>query len=345
MTGSQGVLVDKSRRITMIDVAKAAGVSHQTVSRVINHDPRVAPETRQRVTTVIEALHYRPSRLARSLATRQSRTLAVITYDLSYYGPTQMVINIERAARAAGYDIFLANIDPSNEQDIGAVAGRIAEWSVDGALLIAPVADTHYQQMVAQLNHLAVLQIDVAPGAPGASVIIDQHQGSYTITRHLLELGHRRIAEICGPMQWHGALARHRGFEAALAEAGLAAAVSVEGSWTAESGYRAAQQIMEGAGCSAIVAANDQMALGAIGYLTQRGLQVPQDVSVVGFDDIPEAAYFLPQLTTIRQDFSTLGRTGLEYLVRLIEHPETVRKQVVIEAGLIVRASTARPRM
>lgn len=336
--------MEKSRRITMIDVAKAAGVSHQTVSRVINDDRRVAPQTRERVAAVIEALHYRPSRVARSLAARQSRTLAVITYDLSYYGPTQMVINIERAARAAGYDIFLANIDPTNEQDIGAVAGRIAEWSVDGALLIAPVADVHYQQMVAQMGQIALLQIDVAPGASGASVIIDQYQGSYTITRHLLELGHRSIAEICGPMQWHGAAARHRGFEAALADAGLVAAASVEGSWTAESGYRAAQTILSQTACSAIVAANDQMALGAMSFLRQHGLQVPEDVSVVGFDDIPEAAYFSPQLTTIRQDFSTLGRTGLEYLVTLIEHPETARNQHVIEAALIVRASTCPPR-
>jgi LacI family transcriptional regulator len=334
--------MDKSKRATMFDVAKAAGVSHQTVSRVINQDARVAPETRERVMQAIQNLNYRPSRVARSLATRQSRSLAVITYGLNYYGPTQMVINIDKAARQAGYDIFFANVDPADDVDILAVSQRVTESSVDGLLLIAPVQDNHYRQMLAYFKDIPVLQIDVASGVNTPSVIIDQRLGSYLITKHLLELGHRAIAEIRGPMNWHGAIARHDGFEQALAEYGLQAAGSFEGNWTSESGYQAAQALTQFS-FSAIVAANDQMALGAMAYLREHGIAIPQDVSLVGFDDIPEARFFSPALSTVRQDFSDLGRKGLEYLVAMIENPEEEKRQYVIQPQLIIRESSHAP--
>lgn len=331
--------MDKSKRVTMFDVAKAANVSHQTVSRVINQDARVAPETRERVLQAIQDLNYRPSRLARSLAAKQSRSLAVISYGLNYYGPTQMVINIDKAARQAGYDIFFANIDPADDVDILAVSQRVTEWSIDGLLLIAPVQDSHYHQMLAYFRDIPVLQIDIAAGADTASVIIDQRSGSYAITQHLLELGHREIAEIRGPMNWHGAIARHEGFEAALGEYGLQAVGSVEGNWTAESGYEAAKLLMAKQSFTALVAANDQMALGAIAYLREAGLGIPEAISVVGFDDIPEARFFSPALSTVRQDFSDLGRKGLEYLVALIENPNEEKRQYVIQPQIILRES------
>jgi DNA-binding LacI/PurR family transcriptional regulator len=332
--------MDKARRITMIDVAKLAGVSHQTVSRVINEDSRVAPETRERVLEVIKRLNYRPSRLARSLASHQSRTLAVISYGLSYYGPTQMMINIEKAARNASYDIFFANIDPSEELDILAVSQRVMEWSVDGVLLIAPVKDKHYRQMLAQFTNIPVLQIDIEAGATVPSVIIDQYLGSYLVTRHLLELGHRAIAEIRGPMNWHGAVARHQGFEAALKEQKLSPVASLEGNWTAESAYQCTETLLREKHFTAIVAANDQMALGAIACLRENKLTVPGDVSIVGFDDIPEARYFTPPLTTVKQDFSALGLKGIEYLLAMIDNHDAAQGQTVIQPEIIIRQST-----
>jgi LacI family transcriptional regulator len=331
--------MDKSKRVTMIDVAKVAGVSHQTVSRVINQDMRVAPETRERVLTVISQMNYRPSRVARSLAANHSRTLAVITYGLSYYGPTQMVIHIEKAARQAGYDLFFANADPTVAGELLAIAERIAEWSVDGILWIAPVQDSHYTEMLAHFNSIPLIQIDVEVGAPIPSVIIDQQAGSEQVTRYLLELGHRAIAEVRGPTRWHAAVARHHGVEKALQAYGLAAVASVEGQWTAESGYDATRQLLQRCSFSALVVANDQMALGAIACLHAHQLRVPEDVSVVGFDDIPEARYFSPALTTVQQDFSALGRSGLEALLARIEAPNAPSQQLIIPPTLVIRNS------
>jgi DNA-binding LacI/PurR family transcriptional regulator len=340
-SGSDGIKhMDKSKRITMIDVAKLAGVSHQTVSRVINEDSRVAPETRERVLDVIKRLNYRPSRLARGLAAHQSRTLAVISYGLSYYGPTQMMINIEKAARNASYDIFFSNIDPTEELDILAVSQRVMEWSVDGVLLIAPVKDRHYRQMLVQFTNIPVLQIDIEANSTVPSVIIDQYLGTYRITQHLLELGHRAIAEIRGPMDWHGAIARHQGFEDALKAEKLTAVASLEGNWTAESAYQCTENLLKEKQFTAIVAANDQMALGVIACLREHQLSVPDDVSVVGFDDIPEARYFAPPLTTVQQDFSALGLKGIEYLLAMIENPEAAQGQYVIQPQIIIRQST-----
>ncbi len=332
--------MDKSKPATMIDVAKAADVSHQTVSRVINNHPNVAPETRARVLKVIQQLNYRPNRMARSLAAKQTRTLAIIAYDMSYYGPTQMVINIERAVRSAGYDMFFANIDPDASTDMLAIANLITEWSVDGALLIAPVRDIQYSHMIAQLGGIPVVQIDAPYGAMVPSVVINQRQGSYLVTKHLIALGHRAICEIQGPKNWHGATARHQGFLRALDEHGLQPVGSVEGNWTAVSGYDATDDLLQQSDFTAIVAANDQMALGAMSRLSQQGLRVPDDVSVTGFDDIPEAQFFSPPLTTIRQDFSALGRKGLESLIEMIEQPDVPKVQHVIDPILVIRAST-----
>jgi LacI family transcriptional regulator len=330
----------KPKHVTMIDVAKAADVSHQTVSRVINDHPRVASETRERVQKVIQELNYRPNRVARSLAAKQTRTLALVAYDMSYYGPTQMVINIEKAARSAGYDMFFANIDPEASADIVSIANLITERSVDGALLIAPVLDIQYSQMIDQLTNIPVLQIDIAQGANAPSVVIDQRLGGYIIVKHLIELGHREICEIMGPMNWHGAIARHLGFQQALDEHGLHVAGSVEGDWTAVSGYEMTRQLLQKTHFTAIASANDQMALGAMSCLREQNLSVPHNVAVTGFDDIPEAQFFDPPLTTIRQDFAALGRKGLEYLIEMIEHPDVYSDQRIIDPVLVVRGSS-----
>ncbi|MCC6613968.1 MAG: substrate-binding domain-containing protein [Anaerolineae bacterium] len=339
-------MIEKSvvKRVTMLDVAKQAGVSYQTVSRVINHHPSVAPDTRERVLQVIQALNYRPNKAARSLAARQSRTIAVITYTMAYYGPTQMVVNIERNAREAGYDVIFSNIEPMSGDGIDAAIERLTQWAVDGVLLIAPVASNRYAHLVEEVSDIPLIQIDIAPGATVPSVIVDQHYGSRIITEHLISLGHRQICEISGPLYWFGALARHQGWLQALKDAGLAPTASIEGDWTAEGGYAAALALMDKHRFTALVVGNDQMALGAISALHERGIRVPEDVSVVGFDDIPESAYFLPPLTTIRQDFSELGRKGLDCLVALIQRAGDRGGQHVITPELVVRGSTAPPK-
>jgi len=329
----------KPKKSTMLDVAREAGVSYQTVSRVINNHPSVAQKTRERVLQVIKRLNYRPSKVARSLATRQSKSLAVITYGMQYYGPLQMVVNMEHAAKSAGYDLVYANINPGNNDDVTTVIENIERWAIDGLLLIAPVQSNEYNKLVKQFRHLPLLQFDITPGADVPSVIIDQYGGCYEITQYLLRLQHRRLCEISGPKNWYGAMARHAGFLQALADSQLRPIAVREGDWTPQSGYRITQSLLEHDDFTGLVVANDQMALGAIRAIHEAGLRVPDDISVVGFDDIPEANYFTPPLTTVHQDFSELGRQGVAYLLDMIVHADFTGKQRVIAPQIIIRDS------
>lgn len=335
----------RDKRITMVEVAHEAGVSYQTVSRVINDHPSVAPETRVKVWDVIKRLNYHPSKAARSLAARRSSTLAVITYGMQFFGPTQMVVNIEQYAREAGYDIIYSNIDPSDAEMIDIRVSAVSQWSVDGIVVIAPVKSHHYELLTQQFRNIPMIQIDTEPSAPVPSVIINQESGSYVGTKHLIDLGHRHMVCITGPMNWYGAESRLIGYRRALNEAGLTSVGEREGDWTSYSGYRGTQALLKDHRFTGLVVGNDQMALGAIHALAEHGLRIPQDVSVVGFDDIPEASYFLPALTTVKQDFHLLGQMGIQYLIATIQNPANAEGQRVIPTELIVRDSTSVPQL
>jgi LacI family transcriptional regulator len=328
--------------VTLRDVARRAGVSYQTVSRVINQHSYVADDTRQRVLETIAELDYHPNKAARSLAARHSQTLALITFGLDFYGPAQMVINIERAAKIAGYDLIFSNVSTTTMTGLRAAITSIRRWQVDGILLITPVIDMGDDTIASVNTGIPMVQINGQLGAPTPSVLVEQRYGSRLITRHLIELGHRSICEISGPLNWFDAIERHESWEATLREAGLEAGVSIEGDWTAASGYRAARTLLEtDSNFTALVVGNDQMALGAQRALHEYGFRVPQDVALVGFDDIPEAPFFEPPLTTIRQDFGALGKRGIDYLVERIQNPDLPVEQQIIYPELILRASTA----
>lgn len=332
------------KRVTMDDVAQLAGVSSQTVSRVVNQHPYVSDETRQRVMSAIQRLDYRPNRAARNLATQRTHMVGIITYGAQHYGPAQMMHYVEQTARARGYGVSFAAINTISFSEIGGVIHSFGERAVDGLVLITPIAGVHYAELVKFCGNIPFVQIDTELGAPVPSVVIDQKYGSFLAARHLISLGHRAICEISGPLNWHGAVARHQSWIDTLQEAGLAPGMSVEGDWTARSGYAAAQTLYNSAArFTAIVAGNDQMALGAIRALRERGVTVPDDVSIVGFDDIPEAAYFEPPLTTIRQDFTALGEQSVEYLIALIENPGLDIHQRVLHPELIQRQSAQAP--
>lgn len=330
------------RRTTLHDVAERAGVSYQTVSRVINNHPNVAEATRQRVQDAIHELNYRPNRVAQSLVTSRSQTLALVTFGMDYYGPAQMVIHIERAAHDAGYALVLANLADTDEDELRAAVDSLSGRGVDGIIMITPVVSLTPQKVQALDAGAPIVQIDTQIDADVESVLIDQHLGGCLATQHLIDLGHRDIYEIRGPLEWIGATARHVGWLDTLQNNGLQPGQSVEGMWTAASGYQAAQRLIEGgAPFTAMVVGNDQMALGAMRALTDAGLRVPEDVSVVGFDDVPEAAYYNPPLTTVRQDFDALGRQAVECLIQRINNPTDPPHQHVITPALIVRRSTA----
>jgi DNA-binding LacI/PurR family transcriptional regulator len=330
------------RRATLRDVAERSAVSYQTVSRVINNHPYVSPDKRARVLQAIEELGYRPNRAAQSLAGHRTQIIGVVGSGLDHFGPSQMVVYIERAAKSAGYDALFANMGDSTGESLVAALEHLRRWHPDGLLLITPTDALTHDEIAALSGGIPIVQVDPQIGAPTPSLVIDQRQGERLLIEHLLKLGHRDFVAINGPQTWHDAIARRESFRETLAAADLIPCAESEGDWSAASGYAAAQALLVGGVTfTALAAANDQMALGALRALNDQGIDVPGQVSVVGFDDIPEAPYFSPPLTTVRQDFALLGRLGVEYLMERIAHPDAAPVQQIVQPTLIVRESTA----
>jgi len=328
---------DKARAANIFDVARLAGVSHQTVSRVVNNLPNVRPATRQRVEDAIKQLRYRPSTAARSLVTRRSRTIGLITTGSPDYGPSSTLLGFNEAARQARYLVSIASMLETDAPSMRQAVEQLLSQNVEAIVLIA----AHRGALEAiQGIELGVPLVAVeSSGRVGVhSVSIDQFRGAYDATRHLIELGHRSILHIAGPEDSMDAAERVRGWRSALSENSLVALEPLAGDWTPGSGFRAVEQLAGNDSYTAIFAANDQMALGAIHGLIRQGISVPGDVSIIGFDDIPEAEHFSPPLTTIRQDFAELGRTVMSTLLELLldgtlaEAPHPVPHLVVRES-------------
>lgn len=329
------------RRVTLHDVADHCGVSYQTVSRVVNDSPHVSKETRRRVLRAIKELNYQPNHVARSLVTRRSNLIEVIMFGSGHYGPSQMVAHVERAARQQGYNLILTNISEMSLDEIRAAIHSLSGRLVDGLIMITPVVGVQYEELVELCGGIPFVMIDTPLGSTTPSIVINQRYGSQLATQHLIDLGHTRICEISGPLRWHGAMARHVSWLQTLEAAGIEPGQSVEGDWTAWGGYTATCHLLEGQSeFTALVVGNDQMALGAMRALREAGLKVPADISVVGFDDIPEAVCFEPSLTTIRQDFDMLGSQSVEYLLDLMKRSDTPLQQRVLYPSLVERQST-----
>lgn len=327
------------KTVTLNDVAKASGVSHQTVSRVVNDSAQVAAGTRARVLQKVAELGYRPNTVARQLVTGKSETVGIISFGTNYYGPAMMVGSVERALKRRGYGFVFASIDSLELEDIGQAVEELERHPIAGLLLITPLLDVRLAEVRALCKNLPFVMIDVRKGIDLPSVLIDQAEGGKLATHHLLKLGHERMCEISGPLSWQDALERHRAWVKTLEQAGLAPGKSVESDWTAQGGYEAAKHLLQ-EDFSALVVGNDQMALGAMAALREHGLRIPEDVSVVGFDDVPEACYYSPPLSTIRQDFEALGRQSAAYILDLIEQVQPLQPQRVIRPELVVRSST-----
>ena len=332
--------VKTDKHATLNDVARDAGVSYQTVSRVINDHPHVADGTRERVRTSITKLGYVPNPIARGLVTRRSNTVGIVVFGAAYYGPAQMVVNVDRALKDRGYALTMTVIDEPTFAKLSAAVQTLKLRHADGLVIIAAIRGIDLDRLEDVCGTTPYVMVDAALGISSPSVVIDQREGGQLSARHLIDLGHRRIAEISGPLAWNDAYLRHEGFLEAIERSGLAPGPSVESDWSALGGFRSTIRLLERHGLpDALVIGNDQMALGAIHALKERGLRVPDDVSIVGFDDVPEAGFFDPPLTTVRQDFSALGRRSAEYLIRLIEGDGEPEGQVVLPPELVVRRS------
>lgn len=289
----------------MRDVARHAGVSTQTVSRVVNAHPHVREETRRRVLASIEELDYRVNNAARSLGTAQTRTIGLIASDATLYGPAVGIAAIEAAARAEGRWVSTAYAQAEDAASVRAALAHVRGQGVDGIILVGAHADTWREIDGSALG----LPVEVLHGGQGAGA---QERGSAMSVEHLAALGHRLIARVAGPAEWLDERARAKGFTAALESLGLVAGPSWSADWSARAAYALAGEVAAAVradgGPTAVVAANDQTALGLIAGLEGEGLRVPEDVSVVGFDDNPDAAYYRPSLTTVRLDIAGEAR-------------------------------------
>jgi DNA-binding LacI/PurR family transcriptional regulator len=322
----------------MADVAHLAGVSHQTVSRVLNDHARVTPETRRRVEEAIRKLNYQPNSMARALVTGRSRTLGVVSFDTALYGPASTLIGIEEAAHEAGYYVAIVSLRSLARPSILDAIERLRRQAVEGVIVIAPEVSAA-QALVNLPSDLPVVAVEGALEVPVPVVAVDQYAGASLATKYLLDLGHRVVWHLSGPVAWSEARGRERGWRTTLEAAGITAPPPLIGDWSARSGYMHGQRLAADAGLSAVFAANDQMALGLLRALREAGRDVPGDVSVVGFDDIPEAAYFAPPLTTVRQDFSTVGRQSLTRLLEQIDGSPAHTGTDIVPVELIIRDS------
>ncbi|WP_165067817.1 LacI family DNA-binding transcriptional regulator [Marisediminicola senii] len=326
------------------DVAKLAGVSHQTVSRVLNDGDKVRASTRGRVEAAIRELNYRPSAAARALASRRSRVLGLLMTGGPLYGPGSTMLAFNDAARLAGYQVSIATMSTiDRESMVGAIDSLLAQ---DVEALVLVVADEVVFEAIAGLRiSVPLVAAESSHRAGFHSVAIAQYAGARAATRHLIELGHTRVLHVAGPRWSLDATERERGWRDELAAAGLPAHDPVAGDWSPASGYAIGRELVAsgsvkaGGGPTAIFAANDQMGVGIIGALASAGIDVPGDVSIVGFDDIPEAAFLRPALTTVRQDFALLGSKLMAAVLAALRG-ESAPHETDAEATLIVRAST-----
>lgn len=330
----------RPRPPVMADVAKEAGVSHQTVSRVLNDHPNVRADTRARVEEAIVRLGYRRNLVARALVTKRSRTLGVVSFDTTLYGPASMVYGIEQAARTAGYFVSIVSLKSIDAASVRDALDYLAEQSVDGVVVVAPQrsAASALESLPAGVPAVVV---EGAHGADVSAVCIDQVEGARLATQHLLDLGHETVWHVAGPSDWLETEGRVEGWRSTLEAAGRPVPEPLPGDWSPRAGYAAGRRLAGMDGVTAVFAANDQMALGVLRALSEAGVPVPGRISVVGFDDIPESEFFSPPLTTVRQDFDVVGRHCIEVLLRQIDAGPAAYERMVVRPSFVVRSSTA----
>ena len=323
----------------MQDVAQHVGVSHQTVSRVLNGHDSVSAETRARVLQAIEDLGYRRNSAARALVTRRSQVLGVVSFDTTLYGPASTLFGIEQAAREAGYFVSVASVKATTAGTVRAAVDRLTEQNVDGVVVIAPLRTGEPLSALPERaaggggRRALRRRAGLGPGRPGG--------GRPTGDPAPARPGARTVWHLAGPAEWFDAYGRLVGWRRELQRSDAIVHRPLRGSWSASSGYEAGRQLARRSDLEAVFVGNDQMALGVLRAFHEAGIRIPQDVLVAGFDDVPEAAYYLPPLTTIRQDFAAVGRRSIELLLHQVGGGRHGDQQVVALPELVVRLSSS----
>ena len=331
-----------AKALSIRDVTRIAGVSRQTVSRVLNRQPNIKASTEAHVRQVIEDVGWRPNSAARALATSRSKSIGLLVSARSQYGPFSAAAAIDDAARQRGYTISSATLDKGDDQSIAAALDAFVAQGVDGVVVIAPQQRAHEALQRVAIG-VPFVSLQWRDGPNDRVVAFDQLAGARAATRHLIDLGHSRILHIAGPQDWNEAEERMRGYLAEMSDNDMPTEAPVLGDWTGDLAYELGMKLLGHREFTAVFASNDQMALGIIHAAHDLGLSVPHDLSVVGFDDIPEAKHFIPALTTVRQDFAQLGGMAIDILLADIERSEPPAPVVLEVPELVIRASTAPP--
>ena len=330
------------KRTTMTQVAALSGVSYQTVSRVVNGMPDVANTTRERVLKVMSEVGYRPNVTARQLVSQRSSVVGVVTFGTGLYGPTQIMVNLEQSVKEIGWSVMFCGIAEESADEIRRAVNELCSHQVGGVLVHLPL-EIDLQNLQDVCRNVPFVAVDSDFGFQAHSVFVNQEQGSRLVTRHLISLGHAKIAYLRAPLIWRASRLRFRGFLKELKASNLKPGPIIEADWSARGGFEAVRELLSagGADLTALIAANDQMALGAIRAFEESGIKVPAKVSVAGFDDIPEAGYLRPPLTTVRQDFAALGKLSVRCLLDQLDNPKRTPRNRTIRPALIERQSTA----
>ena len=327
------------KSITLYDVARLAGVSYQTVSRVINDAEHVSDRTREKVQQAMAELHYVPNRGAQQLAGKRTRTIGLVTTDLALHAPSQIASAVKSRAGERGASVLISMVE--QPQQCQAALQELLAQRVEGLLVNVPLENDRAEQLKAQAAPVPVLFLDVAPDAQVQSLVFDAGQGARLGVEHLIALGHQHIALLSGPDSSVSSRARLSGWREVMAQAGLEPCAVAHGDWSAASGYEKAHQLLAGASLpQAILVANDQMALGVLRACAEKGVAVPGQISVIGFDDTADSAWFTPPLTTIRQAFREAGQRSVEWLLTPQAGEENVQTQLPVT--LVERHSTSR---
>lgn len=334
-------MAEKIRKPNIYDVAQLAGVSHQTVSRVINNADYIKVETRSKVQSAMESLGYVPNAAARALVTAKSKIVGILVSDIVYHGPAGMMHAMEKEARRGGFFAISASVDPLDNSSIAQGIEHLRRLGIEGLVVITPQSDS-VQAVERLVTDIPVVFIDSPNNSKELSAELDNYSGAKLATEHLISLGHKEIIHVAGPSGWFDSAPRVAGYKDAMKKAKLKPQV-VDGDWTVPTGYDIGSNLdLDSSKVTAIFAANDHLALGLMRALRQRGYAIPERVSIIGFDDVPEAAYYEPPLTTMRPDFAELGRVAMEMMLGRINR-ETKLAADTLVPELIVRESTATP--
>ncbi|MEU9782680.1 LacI family DNA-binding transcriptional regulator [Streptomyces phaeochromogenes] len=336
------------RSVSIRDVATAAGVSYQTVSRVINDHPSVKPSTRERVLAAIDELGFRRSSTALALASGRSRAVTVLTSNTTHYGYASVLQGIEEAARAASYTVGIGVLESADEADEAAVAAQV-QRSADagGGLIVIAYDPAGVRALGAVPADLPVVGVVETPATPPGDdrpwVWADDRLAAYEATRHLLSLGHKTVHYVAIPSSTRRTSARTTGWQQALKEAGAPRPRPLQGSWGPAGGHAAGLKLAGNPDVTAILCGNDDLALGVVRALHETGRAIPGDVSVAGFDDAPHSAYLTPSLTTVRLDFTGLGRSAFALLHGVLEESAPIAPHPISVPELVVRESSGPP--